>query len=594
MAGKTLDLENIVHKDSLAEAIAEKWLTWNTHKKNWIEDKREIRNYVFATDTRRTANSELPWKNKTTIPKLCQIRDNLHANYMAALFPHKDWLKWEGGTHGSEDRAKSNTITDYMRNKTRQSKFKTTVSQLVYDYIDYGNTFITTEWVTDHVKDAVSGEDTPVYVGPRGVRISPNDIVFNPVAPSFDESPTIIRSLTTLGELQVIIEGFGNPEEQAIAQAAMDKSVDVRRQVGAISQGDIVKDEQLRFDGVGTTTEYYGSDYVEILTFYGDIYDIESGKLHKNHIIKVIDQSHVFYMKENPSWNGKKPIHHAGWRLRPDNLYAMGPLDNLVGMQYRIDHLENLKADVFDLIAHPVMLIKGAVDTFQYGPGARIQLGDDGDVKFIRPDTTALNADTQIAILERKMEEMAGAPREAMGIRTPGEKTAFEVQTLGNASGRIFQNKTSYFEEMLIEPALNDMLELARRLMDGSDVIRTLDSETGAILFRDITKEDIQANGRIRPQGAARFARKNNLFQNLASLSNSAVYADPSVQVHISGVKMAEAIEDLLELEQFDMIEPNIRVQENAETARQQNAAQSTVEEEALTATEEVDGPPLA
>jgi hypothetical protein len=26
------------------------------------------------------------------------------------------------------------------------------------------------------------------------------------------------------------------------------------------------------------------------------------------------------------------------------------------------------------------------------------------------------------------MEMMAGAPREAMGIRTPGEKTAFEVR----------------------------------------------------------------------------------------------------------------------------------------------------------------------
>jgi hypothetical protein len=40
----------------------------------------------------------------------------------------------------------------------------------------------------------------------------------------------------------------------------------------------------------------------------------------------------------------------------------MGPLDNLVGMQYRIDHLENLKADVFDLIAFPPLKIKGYVE----------------------------------------------------------------------------------------------------------------------------------------------------------------------------------------------------------------------------------------
>ena len=587
MAGKTLDLENITSRDSIAVAISNKWLTWNTYKNDWIQEKREIRNYVFATDTKRTANAALPWKNSTTVPKLCQIRDNLHANYMAALFPNKDWLRWEGGKHGSEDRNKADTITEYIRNKTLQSKFKTTVSQLIYDYIDYGNTFVTTEWVTDYVIDPISTEQTPVYVGPRAVRFSPNDIVFNPLAPSFAESPSIVRSVTTLGELKAVVEGFGNPDEKAIAQEALDKSVAARQQVSAFGPGDQVKDEQLKFDGLGTITEYYGSDYVEILTFYGDLYDITSDKLYKNHIIKIIDQSHILVMQENPSWNGKKPIHHAGWRLRPDDLYAMGPLDNIVGMQYRIDHLENLKADVFDLIAHPVMKIRGSVDEFVYGPGARIQLGDEGDVDFIRPDTTALNADTQISILEQKMEEMAGAPREAMGIRTPGEKTAFEVQTLGNASGRIFQNKTSYFEEMLIEPTLNDMLELSRRLMDGSDVIRTLDSATGAILFRDITKEDIQASGRLRPRGASRYARQNNLYQNLTALASSGIYADPSVQVHISGVQMANAVEDLLELEQFDMIEPNIRVQENANTARLQNAAQSAVEEEAITPVEE-------
>ena len=53
----------------------------------------------------------------------------------------------------------------------------------------------------------------------------------------------------------------------------------------------------------------------------------------------------------------------AGWRPRPDNLYAMGPLDNLVGMQYRIDHLENLKSDVFDQIAYPILKIRVTLRT---------------------------------------------------------------------------------------------------------------------------------------------------------------------------------------------------------------------------------------
>ena len=124
----------------------------------------------------------------------------------------------------------------------------------------------------------------------------------------------------------------------------------------------------------------------------------------------------------------------------------MGPLDNLVGMQYRIDHLENLKADAFDQIAVPLIKIKGLVEDFEFQPGERIYTGEDGDVEFLRPESSILQANLEIQELEAEMEIMAGAPREAMGIRTPGEKTAFEVQRLDAAASRTFQHKINAFE----------------------------------------------------------------------------------------------------------------------------------------------------
>jgi hypothetical protein len=202
----------------------------------------------------------------------------------------------------------------------------------------------------------------------------------------------------------------------------------------------------------------------------------------------------------------------------------MGPLDNLVGMQYRIDHLENLKADVFDWIAYPMIKVKGYVEDFEIKPGERINVGDEGDVEFMHPDTTALNADMQIQELERRMEELAGAPREAMGIRSPGEKTKYEVQKLDNAASRIFQNKIEHFQRTLLEPLLNFALQLARRNMDSTDVARTLDSEIDAVVFQTITREDITANGILRPRGAEHFAERANALQNFTSLANSPIY----------------------------------------------------------------------
>jgi len=346
-----------------------------------------------------------------------------------------------------------------------------------------------------------------------------------------------------------------------------------------VSEMDMAKSEAYQIDGFSSIHHYYSSNYVELLEFVGDIYDMSEGKLYKDHIITIADRKHIIRNIPNPTWR-KSIVRHVGWRLRPDNLYAMGPLDNLIGMQYRIDHLENLKADVFDLIAHPVMKIRGYVEDFNYGPGERIFLGDDGEVDFMRPDATALNADNQIAVLEQRMEELAGAPKQAMGMRTPGEKTAYEVQSLQNAAGRVFQNKISYFEQMFLEPVLNDMLETSRRNMNAKDVVKTIDNELGVQIFSDITRDDLLAKGRIYPMGARHFAAKANMLQNLTQLASSPLGQDPSVSVHISGKKIAKLIEELLDLEKFNLVKDNIRIFEQQETQQLVNTAQQQVDEQ--------------
>ena len=197
MAGRTLDFaEYIGTPDVLANAIGNKYLEWSSQRRSWVEDKKELRNYVFATDTTKTSNATLPWKNSTTTPKLCQIRDNLHANYMAALFPNDDWLLWEGDDEDAEAEEKRKVISSYIRNKLRYGNFINIVSTMVYDFIDYGNVIGTTEYVNETRIDEETGEVYPGYVGPRAVRLSPYDVLINPVATNIDNSPKLISQTT--------------------------------------------------------------------------------------------------------------------------------------------------------------------------------------------------------------------------------------------------------------------------------------------------------------------------------------------------------------------------------------------------------------
>ena len=577
MAGTTIELKSLLGPDQMAVEIATRWQDWSNLRQKKVEEWKELRNYLYATDTTTTKNAMLPWSNSTTTPKLTQIMDNLHANYFATLFPQQKWMRFEADTRDSNVKAKRDVIQSYMNNKVRQSDFTNVASDLLYDYIQYGNCFATVSWEDSYqVKEA--GDLVVNYVGPKMVRISPFDLAFNPTASDFAKSPKIIKSIKTLGEIRRMID---NDPSNSYLEDIFNKMIGARASIRGSE--DTYKADGFIADGFSSIQQYYESDYVEILTFYGDFYDASTGKLHSDRVITVVDRAYVLANEENPSWLGSAPIFHVGWRPRPDNLYAMGPLDNLVGMQYRIDHLENLKADVFDQIAYPMLKIRGDVEDFDFEPGGRIYLGEEGDVGYMAPDATALQADLQIRLLEDKMEEMAGAPKSAMGIRTAGEKTAFEVQTLQNAASRIFEHKTAHFERVFLEPILNAMLEVSRRNMNMSDTIRVMDDATGAILFRAITKDDITAKGKIVPVGARHFAERARRIQNLTQLYQIKL-SDPSVAAHMSGKEFARILAD--ELGEPTLFSENIAVSEQLETQQQMQEAEAINQEQLMAAQE--------
>jgi len=335
-------------------------------------------------------------------------------------------------------------------------------------------------------------------------------------------------------------------------------------------------------DGFTSFRAYLLSDFVEVLTFYGDWYDVINDHFEKNRVVTVVDRHKLIENRPNASYFAKPPIYHVPWRKKQENLWGMGPLDNLIGMQYRMDHVENMKADVFDLVTYPVQKIKGFVEEYTWRPGEKIFTGEEGDVEMVVPDVQALNANLEIQNIERLMEEMAGAPREAMGFRTPGEKTKYEVQRLENAAARLFQNKISQFEEEMIEPLLNAMLELARRNMTGVNAIRIFDDQLKIATFQELTVEDITGIGRIKPVAARHFAEQAELIQNLTSLTGSNLW--PTVQPHFSGVRMAQVLEQVFDIADYQIVMPNVAIAEQFDAQKFSHALEEQMHQSTMTA----------
>ncbi len=583
---RTLDLDKIIQKDQLGCEIANYWMEWNGYKEDVKARWDELRRYLFATDTRSTSNAKLPWKNTTTIPKLCQIRDNLQSNYIAYTFPQSRWLRWEAFNKDANTKNKRDTITAYMQYVISQPSFKAEFNKCLLDYIDYGNAFAMVDWEDQRVegKDSIKVG----YVGPVIRRISPLDIVFNPTTDAFENSPKIIRSLVTKGDAKKLLKAMSTSDTQPAMEELWQYMREVRESVsGMAATGELkYQDAFLDVDGFGNFRDYLNSNYVELLYFYGDLYDEESDELLENYIIVVVDRHKVLLKVLNPSTFGRSNIFHVGWRVRQDNLWAMGPLENLVGLQYRVDHLENMKSDLLDLTTLPPLKIKGSVDAFEWGPMAKIFTSEEGDVELMSPEAQALSVNTELQMKLMLMEELAGSPREAMGFRTPGEKTAFEVQRMENAASRIFHNKTRQCDEQFTERIMNCMLEMACRKQNDDVLVTVFDDEFKINTFRTIKASDISGAGRIRAVGARHFAETAEMVQSLTNFYQTAIGQDPDVRQHISAIRMAQVMfDDLLEMKDYSLVIPYIRLAEQADAQKQVNALQEMVSQDAATPT---------
>lgn len=578
-----VELRGLLNKEDKAEWISNLWVKYNNQRQSKVAEWAEVDKYLFATDTTTTSNQTLPWTHNATAPKLAQIRDNLHANYISSLFPNDKWLTWVAYSKESAKKDKAKTITSYMENKTREGGFRETISRLLYDYIDKGNAFSMPSFEARYkVSD---NERIADFVGPKAIRISPYDIVFDPTATSFENTHKVIRSMVTLGQLRKMAQTH---PDQAYWTDVLERRDALRKAAVTYSMEDWVKASQYMVDGFGSLQEYYLSDSVEILEFYGDYHDAHTGMLETNRMITVADRTHAVRDIEVPTYGGKPAIRHVGWRLRPDNLWAMGPLDNLVGMQYMVDHYVNMAANALDLKVMPPKKVIGDVEAFTWEPNAEIHIDENGDVQEMAQQFGDISTTLEfIQQLEFRMEMYAGAPREAMGIRTPGEKTAFEVQALENAAGRIFQEKIVQFE-LFEEQILNDMLEETHRNMDFLDVVRIIDDDLGVQQFKEITKEDITADGILRPVGARHFAQRAQELQNLVGVSNSPIW--PIIAPHTSGVGLTQFINDVIDLRGYDIFQPNVAVGEQQETqalasqAEEDNLAMGQISEEELMA----------
>ena len=562
---QTFDIYSSIDKDSDAVAIAEKWQAWESSKQEWNNRYQETLQYLYATSTDEIysqAGTREDFASNTHIPKLTQIYDLLCTYYGEALFSLSDYITWEGEAKDTLALTKRKHIKDFVKGMLNKGGFREKTLHLLQDYVASGNPFVMPEWKQEFKYDDKGGS-TLVWEGAIARIINPLDIVFDPTCKDFAHSPKIIRSVVSLGDLKLM------SQHDETMKKAFDKMIANRQKVrAAMTQGDTIVGDSLNIAGFGSLSSYMCSDSCELLEFYGDLYDIEKDMLKSKKKIIIMDRSVVLSEEDMLPINNYNYIFKGGWRDRPNCLWSMSALENLLGMQYRIDFLENKRADCYDFISNPQVVEKGDVTAPEVvAPGAKWHCDKDADVRYLSPDSTILTADNYIAMYEQKMDAFAGAPKEALGFRTPGEKTAFEVQQLMNAATRIFNRQIRKFEVEVFEPIVNAMYELFLYMKKGQKIsIKTTNDEYNTPTIIEVSVDDLRGDGAIRAVGSEYYSDRAQTAQTLMQLGNSALFMSPEVLANISPKVLGQVFLDVSGLNKYpDVFRENSRIYEAGE-----------------------------
>ena len=534
-----------IRSDQLAVALANKFRLMMLARQARFTLWTELHDFAMQTDTSDTSNAT-SWKNNIAVPVIPYILDVLTAQYYRILFPQKDWF--EVVPHDILKNAqKAKFVKAYLLRQFAQLNVQPKLREVIRETVLYGNSLC----------GFVEQGGKLVFVKPPI-----QDWCRDVFAQNFDNSFLACR--------------FRVPYASLFSLYPEDK---VRR------MGDIYKDSELYTSWLKNrnlmiekynpflTDRLNQRGFAELIYFYGDFYNEETQEILKDRLIIVGNGTTILYNEECLD----KPFVQAQYRETLDDGYGTG-LENLTGIAWHINKLQNNIADVMDIIANPICVVKSENDVkFNYVPNAQIQMSREDSIEFISPDHSVLNQYKQIDFLFEMAKKVSGAQEEKIGQRQPGEKTATEVTLLSQGADNLFEHFAKQFEYFVIIPLLKKAYRMfVENVTKQGQMPFTYFDQTSGMNESIIFTAGELDNMEFDFVGASQMVDQSTKAQQCITLLElRAKY--PEVHNNISGAAVVEQLIKDLGVVNPNIFKPGEGIEEDIRMAIQQSDAQKRI-----------------
>lgn len=251
-----------------------------------------------------------------------------------------------------------------------------------------------------------------------------------------------------------------------------------------------------------------------------------AGKVYENHVALVLNDSELLWFGPNPYDHGMKPYILTPYSVMPGQVYGQSAIKQALPLAAVSDKATNLILKLGNWAANPVFLrrlsteVMRRMQDIQIVPGMTLDINQEGDIRQLEislGNIAVLDGIRQAA--EEKIMEIAKTPSVMTG-EDPNKLgvTAFEIDQRVQAAGSHSQLNMTIFNNMCLEPLMQQAHENMRQYKTRDEFIQSYDEPLTPDDIKRLDFKWVITSTNAMVTRAKQLANKTALLQQLPNL----------------------------------------------------------------------------
>jgi hypothetical protein len=260
------------------------------------------------------------------------------------------------------------------------------------------------------------------------------------------------------------------------------------------------------FEGL-TNNDWAPTELVQLIEYWGDVYNNETGELDKNMLVTMMGSKVISY-ERSPFWCGK-PFIIGTYSMTGHSPYGFGGIQPVLGLLHQLDIITNQRLDNLELSINGMWTLRSdgvlQPDDVYTEPGRVLQVSDHNDLMPLQSQNQSWAVTYQEGgLLEQTVDKSFGTGNYiSSNQQRSGERvTATEVAAVRDAGGNRLSTVHKHIEETALIPFLAKLFTMVHQHTMEPVTVRVAGEGADEYGYWELEPTDFNSPVKLRPIGS--------------------------------------------------------------------------------------------